>query len=107
MARLYNVRVRADYRWPRVRVSGREFSTAGEVINGALLNEEMRASPLLEIEAIPEPAPEPEGVDATNAARELAAEHGVDLAEVAGSGEEGRVLVDDVRAVIEGVGDAR
>ncbi len=105
MARLYNVKVRGDYRWPRVRVSGREFSKAGEVVN-----EEILGSDLLEIEALSDPEPEPVDavrvVDASNAARELAAEEGVDLGEIEGSGEEGRVLVDDVRAVIGEAEDA-
>lgn len=38
--------------------------------------------------------------DATDAAVALAAEHGVDLATVAGSGAGGRILVSDVEAVL-------
>ena len=44
---------------------------------------------------------EADEVEATDEARELAAEHGLDLATVAGSGKDGRVLVGDVRALIE------
>jgi pyruvate/2-oxoglutarate dehydrogenase complex dihydrolipoamide acyltransferase (E2) component len=59
------------------------------------INEEMRRSPLLEIEEIAPDAPV-----ATEAAMALAAEHGVDLREVEGTGEDGRVLVADVEAVL-------
>lgn len=43
---------------------------------------------------------ESDSFDATDAAAELAAEHGVDLATVAGSGAGGRILVSDVEAVL-------
>src|SRR5690606_13335098 len=51
--------------------------------------------PALEVE--PEPAGE---VDATGAARELAAEHGLDLSTVTGTGAGGRVLKSDVEKVL-------
>lgn len=41
-------------------------------------------------------------VNATNGAKELAEEHGVDLATVAGTGENGRILKSDVEAVVNG-----
>jgi 2-oxoglutarate dehydrogenase E2 component (dihydrolipoamide succinyltransferase) len=40
-------------------------------------------------------------IDATDAARALAAENGIDLASVRGSGADGRITVGDVRAVLE------
>jgi pyruvate/2-oxoglutarate dehydrogenase complex dihydrolipoamide acyltransferase (E2) component len=40
-------------------------------------------------------------VSATPAAVELASSHGLDLATVEGSGADGRITVDDVRALIE------
>lgn len=43
----------------------------------------------------------PEEVDATSAAEELAAEHGVDLAGVEGTGKDGRVLKSDVQAAVD------
>jgi pyruvate/2-oxoglutarate dehydrogenase complex dihydrolipoamide acyltransferase (E2) component len=92
----YRVRVKASYRWPRARVAGQEFTKRGEMLAQGYINDEIRASPLLEIDPVAEPE-----VDATDAARALAAEHGVDLATVPGSGEDGRVLVDDVREVLD------
>ena len=40
--------------------------------------------------------------DATDAARELAESEGVELAGLEGSGQGGRITVDDVRAALEG-----
>ncbi len=56
----------------------------------------------------PEPAAEAEGaepagtaeVDVTDAARELAEEHGIDLAGLEGTGKEGRILKGDVEGAI-------
>ena len=102
MSKRYNVRVREDYRWRKARVSGREFTKDVEVLSEQFINDEMRASPLLVIEPL---NPEPVQVDATDAARELAEENGIELwALVPGSGEEGRLLVSDVREVIDGSG---
>ena len=42
--------------------------------------------------------PEPEEIDATEAAIELAESLGIDLASVSGTGVDGRILVSDVRA---------
>ena len=42
-------------------------------------------------------------VDATDGARELAAEHGIPLSTIKGSGKDGRVLISDVSAAIEEV----
>lgn len=58
-------------------------------------------SPEPEIESILPPVQEQDdGVLTTEKARELAAQHGIDLATVKGTGAEGRVLVKDVEAVI-------
>lgn len=46
------------------------------------------------------PIPEPE-VEATNAAEEVAEDHGIGLATVKGTGKDGRVLKSDVTALIE------
>lgn len=47
----------------------------------------------------------PESVNATDAAVELAAEHGIDMADVEGTGEDGRILKSDVEAAVEAAGD--
>lgn len=41
---------------------------------------------------------EPRAVDATDAAEELADEHGIDLSEIEGSGKGGRILKGDIEA---------
>lgn len=46
------------------------------------------------------PDPVAEGPDATDAAKALAAEHGIDLASVTGTGAEGRITKDDVASVV-------
>ena len=43
-------------------------------------------------------------IDATDAARREAKERGLDLTEVAGTGTDGRITVDDVKKAAEGVG---
>ncbi len=87
-------------------------SARGEVEAEAEADAE--ASPEAEAEPEPEDEPEPEveagpeveaeaepaEVDATSAAEELAAEHGVDLTAVEGTGQDGRVLKGDVEAVV-------
>ena len=52
------------------------------------------------------PAPAPGEVKATPKARQLAAEHDVDLTAIEGTGPQGSVSVDDVEAVIEAGGTA-
>lgn len=47
-----------------------------------------------------EPASEDDAAEATDAARELADEHGIDLATVSGTGAEGRITKDDVAALV-------
>ena len=51
----------------------------------------------------PAPATEPvyqDGPDATDAAKALAAEHQIDLANVTGTGADGRITKDDVAALV-------
>lgn len=43
-------------------------------------------------------------IDATDAARELADEHGIDLAEVEGTGADGRIVIGDIRALLDDEG---
>lgn len=64
---------------------------------------EPQPEPEPEAVAEPEPEPEPEPAPeplATDAARQLADERGVDLAKVSGSGAEGRITKDDVAAYL-------
>ncbi|MES2179864.1 MAG: E3 binding domain-containing protein [Gemmatimonadota bacterium] len=50
--------------------------------------------------AQPEP-PVAAGPDATDAAKALAAEHGIDLRDVTGTGNDGRITKDDVQAIVD------
>jgi len=104
----YDVCVRDDYRYNHARVGGREFNKAQATrLAEHEMTPEIRRSPLLEVREVT-PAGE-HVVDATNAARLLAAELGVDLAGIEGTGEEGRIIKADVEAVAdlasEGAGD--
>jgi pyruvate/2-oxoglutarate dehydrogenase complex dihydrolipoamide acyltransferase (E2) component len=104
----YDVCVRDDYRYNHARVGGREFNKAQATrLAEHEMTPEIRRSPLLEVQEVT-----PVGervVDATNAARVLAAELGVDLASIEGTGEEGRIIKADVERVAglasEGAGD--
>lgn len=91
------VRVRKDHRWPQVRVASRIWHKRGTTISEDDLSPEIRQAPVLEIEWLDET----DAVDATEAAVELAAEAGIDLRQVAGTGLDGRVLVRDVQEVID------
>ncbi len=52
--------------------------------------------------SVPDPAiPPDDGPDATDAAKALAAEHGINLASVAGTGQDGRITKDDVQKVVD------
>lgn len=49
----------------------------------------------------PQPKPAPAGPDATDAAREFAAEHQIDLETVTGTGADGRITKDDVQSLVD------
>lgn len=59
-----------------------------------------KAPPKEEAAAVAE-APAAEEVDITDAARELAEEHGIDLAAIEGTGKDGRILKGDVEKAIK------
>ncbi len=46
-----------------------------------------------------------DGLNATDAARDLAADHGIDLATITGTGADGRITVDDVKGEINRIGE--
>ena len=62
----------------------------------ALEQEEAGEEPAAEAEAVI-----PEDVDITNAARELAEEHGLDVTSIEGTGKDGRILKSDVQNAIK------
>ena len=68
----------------------------------------IQAPAALQVQATPEPvakveakATAPEGIDATDTAVSLAAEHGIDLATVTGTGAGGKIVLRDVKALID------
>ena len=63
-------------------------------------SEEEATEPEAEAEEEPE-AVIPEDLAITNAARELAEEHGIDVTKIEGTGKDGRVLKGDVQAVVK------
>ncbi|MBK5099247.1 MAG: E3 binding domain-containing protein [Gemmatimonadetes bacterium] len=59
-------------------------------------------APVVEAEpAVVEPAEVPAEVDATDTARSLAKENGIDLTTIEGTGKEGRILKSDVAKAIK------
>jgi len=118
----YRVWLDPEYRWATAQVNAREFTKTPVVLQEVELTEEIANSPLLVVEEIDadlrtEDGSEEgdadfrtedglsEGVEATEAARALAAEMGLPLGAVVGSGAGGRVTKKDVeRAVGDGRG---
>jgi len=101
MARRYEVTVHPDYQFPTARSAGRKFSK-GElqiVHEGEAGWEEIVQCPILRATELP-PRPALPEVDASNEARSLAAEAGIDLATIEGTGKEGRILKADVQSAI-------
>lgn len=109
--------------WVRVK-EGCDYRTEAGLVDGGAVLEVTEAeaasfgdkfepadAPALEADgggaagAEPEPASPPAAtgaLDVTDAARELAAEEGVDLYAVEGTGQDGRITVGDVRRHLEG-----
>jgi len=118
----YRVRLAPKkWRWPTAQVAGREFTREPMELQEVELTEEIRNSPLLVVEELPQVVVEAipvaaggdvdasedalsEGVDATDGARALAEEMGVPLGAVVGSGAGGRVTKRDVERAM-GVAD--
>ena len=64
MSKLFNVRVRPDYRYSIAQVSGRIFSKKAQAFAEAYLDDEIRDSEILEVSPI-----ETEALPATGAAK--------------------------------------
>lgn len=97
---MYRIKVKAGYRWSQARVAGRAFSKFEVVeLHEVDMSEEIHNSPLLEVEEVRIVAL----VEATAPAQALANDLGVDVQEVTGTGEDGRVLVRDVRDYVAAV----
>lgn len=95
------MQAKAKTPYPVTAFTGREFVPYEWRDIPAGSEDEARRNPFLILrDDNSPPPPDAVEVDATDAARALAAEHGIDLAAVEGSGENGRVLVSDVRAMI-------
>jgi len=69
-----------------------------ETVVEAPVEVEAPAEPVLEVEAAAEPVAD---VNITDAARQLAEDHGIDLATVEGSGKDGRILKGDIDKIIK------
>ena len=104
----YAVTVKEDYRWSTANVGGRPFSKLGETeLTVDDMTDEILNSPILAVVEVEEPEAAAE-IDATDAARLMAEENGVALADVDGTGEDGRIVVKDVELFIrarDGGGD--
>lgn len=80
----------------------------GQVVRdvpGDVLVRILRSDPecfqVFEQEVIPPAQPEPEVVEVSDAAKDLAAKFDIDLDTVEGSGKDGRILKSDIEALIE------
>jgi len=84
----------------RASLGGKKPARAGAAAAPVAPEAAARSSRKAAKRAAPAPAEEAaeEEIDATPAAEALAAEEGIDLADVEGSGEEGRILKSDVEA---------
>jgi pyruvate dehydrogenase E2 component (dihydrolipoamide acetyltransferase) len=89
---------------PRARMRARELGIELASLSGTGPNGRIVEDDVLQARAPAQEAPAPEGerVFATPLARRLAAEHGVSIAEVQGTGPGGRVTQDDVLKLAEG-----
>lgn len=54
---MYRIRVIPDYRWYKARISGREFVKDWTEYADGYVNDEIRNSPLLEVEKVELPKP--------------------------------------------------
>lgn len=101
---MYLVTVHEGYRWASAKVDGRTFSKATPTeMTDADMTDEIRNHQALTIKiVVEEPEPSADEIDATDEAKQLAANNGIDLATVTGTGKDGRILKSDVEALIGG-----
>jgi large subunit ribosomal protein L21 len=74
---------------------------AKKPVEAPVVEVEPVVEPVVEVEVEPAAAEAPVEVDATDTARSLAEENGIDLATIEGTGKEGRILKSDVAKVIK------
>lgn len=102
MATKYHVTVARGYRWPRATIAGREFAKnvtvtlAEHEFSDEIARAASKEYGILEIKVIYSE----DGVDATEGARALAEAEGVDLDQIGGSGQGGRIVKRDVEAYL-------
>lgn len=90
----YEVTVRPGYRYPTAQVSGKIFSKRSAVsVSKSSINDEILYSELLDVVEVDKESTE---INATSAAIELAKNEGVDLSQVVGTGNDGRITKADV-----------
>jgi pyruvate/2-oxoglutarate dehydrogenase complex dihydrolipoamide acyltransferase (E2) component len=79
-----------------------EFPTeyAQGIVAAGLAKLILKIAVVTEPEVVAEEEPQPGDVEATDAARRLAEEHGLDLGAIDGTGQGGRVTVNDVRRAL-------
>jgi large subunit ribosomal protein L21 len=91
------------------KAAAKDKPVEAETVAEAPVEVQAPAEPAVEVEAAPEPAVETPAeagaaVNITDAARQLAEDHGIDLATVQGSGKDGRILKGDIDKIIKAQG---
>lgn len=104
---VYQIKVNSDYRWNDAQVAGRIFSKRTTVtLTQDQITDEILRSDILDITVVDDAeseaiSAETNEINATAGAKTLAQEFGIDLANVTGSGVDGRITKADVEAVID------
>lgn len=88
-------KVNDECRWESVTAcAGIQFSKSTWSVVPVEREEEAEVNPFLMVQ-------EPKEIDATKAAFELAKENAIDLGELDGTGKDGRILLSDVKEVLD------
>jgi len=100
-------KVKKDARWSTVRACGGEIFVKSEFrpVPAECEDEARKHSALVITDRIPEEqisndVPDTVGYKASKTAQDLADEHGIDLAQVIGTGKDGSIKVGDVRKLL-------